>query len=336
MDPTALALINLLAQKINFDLDRATSTDIPAKCPFHKGGLESKPSFYLYVGPNSQDGTKRTGSAYCHTCVEGWGLSRLLDKLHINSALVDEMVELYDGAPRDESTAEERLLTLDFNRSLHTLPERFLYLWNKAPTDLLRQGFEKKTLKTFDVGFDSQRMRITFPIRDHHGNLVGVSGRTVVNDHPRYKIYKSEIQEHLPTYNIDRKFVVWGLNKFYYAARSGLTATDEPVIVCEGFKAAMWVWQCGYKNVVALLGAKLTEPQKFLLTSVTNKVIVFLDRNSAGFKGTVGMIRELKHEVIVSIAKYPTDRTKQQPDALTQAQVTDAIENALPYYKWNG
>jgi DNA primase len=52
------------------------------------------------------------------------------------------------------------------------------------------------------------------------------------------------------------------------------------LIITEGFKACLWLLQCGYTNTVALMGSSLSEKQASLLHRLRVRVVLFLDNDT--------------------------------------------------------
>lgn len=319
-------LVDILGQWLRFQDVNSPLDNMAAYCPFHKGGQEQTPSLYIYVGAPSDKA--QTGDAYCHTCNQGWSLTRLLYALGAGRSLVDAVkTQVASGAGR-----RRKFRANDINFNLPQLPEFVLGAFDWCPTALLNAGFTPDILREHEIGFDRSARRIIFPIRDHLGNLVGVSGRTVADEEPRYKIYRSEWYALRPGYSLDKRKVLWGLDKFY-VRRTRERGTVAPVLLCEGFKAAMWVKQCGYSDVVAVIGASVSEEQRALLARITGEVILFFDNDQAGVKATYKAIGALKHCLDVSVANYGTVDTL-SPDDLRPESVDEAINTAMPYWRF--
>lgn len=316
-------LLSLLSPHISFR-ESSDPENVPGICPFHKDGQEETPSFYLYVGP-TRNSRQVTGSAFCHRCHRGWSLTGLLRAFKINRESIDSLKEII-AEQTDVKKEYYDKICLDVPK----LPEALLGAFEYAPRELLESGFKKALLKELDIGFDRDRKRITFPIRDHHGNLVGVSGRTVTGEQPRYKVYKSEFQGVQSNYALNKGRVIWGLDRFYLTAmHAGL---QSPVVVCEGFKAAIWCIQNGFDNTVALMGVYLTPEQKLLLSRVTNEVIVFLDNDLPGREATNNLVSQLANCMDVSVANYPANGLS--PDDLKKVQLTRALTQPLTIREW--
>jgi len=320
-------LLSVLRPYISIAEHQASSSyNVAAYCPFHKGGRESKPSFYIYVGPPTSG--KRPGAAFCHTCNEGWSFTGLLKKLAVPNKIIDSIRQHVDYSAPEPKTPLKMVFSWD------VLPEAILGTFSYLPKKLIDDGFTTDTLLNYEIGFDRSRKRIIFPIRNHHGELVAISGRTISGRWPRYKIYKSELEEVINNYSFDKKTVLWGLEKFYETRMYTDTKIDTPVVVCEGFKAALWVVQSGYPHTVALLGSYLSKEQEMLLSRVTNNVVLFLDNDEAGCKATEKIADNQLGGVSIKIAKYKDNDKNKSPDDLNELQVKEAITSAITLINW--
>src|SRR4029077_1552834 len=98
------------------------------------------------------------------------------------------------------------------------------------------------------------------------------------------------------------------------AARQGGVA-----IVVEGFFDCLKVHQAGYGNVVALMGASLSDRQSELLHTYFRELVVMLDGDEAGRRATRALAARWPH---AHVAWVPAGG---QPDQLSSA----AIERIL-------
>lgn len=317
-------ITDLLSNYMTFGSTEAPGNNLAAYCPFHKGGKESRPSLYVYVGEPTS--SKHVGMAFCHTCNQGWTLTGLLKDLKVGSKVVDTFRQVLSEQPRTKP--QNPLYHMDF--SLPVLPEAVLGVFEYLPKAMVSDGFSESILRKYDIGFDRSRRRITFALRDHHGNLVGVSGRTVRGEMPRYKIYRSEFDEVIRNYEFKKGRILYGLDKFY--PKRMYTSIDKPVVLCEGFKACLWCVQAGFSDSVALLGSFLSREQTTLLQRVTNEVVIFLDNDPAGIRATHQVIDQLSG-VEVRVANYDTEEPV-SPDDLSEAEIKKAINTALRPYEW--
>ena len=143
----------------------------------------------------------------------------------------------------------------------------------------LLQKNEIEAIKAFSAGaikngergvYASFSNRITFPIYNHIGSIVGFGGRTI-SDHPAKYINspQSEI--------FDKSRVLYGYDK----ARTAIFKSGE-VIICEGYMDCIMLHQAGFFNAVAVLGTALTPKHLPLLKKENIKVILSFDSDTAG------------------------------------------------------
>lgn len=312
-------------------MDGATVTSkyVLIKCPFHGGGNENTPSCSVsLVKP----------VYFCHACQTGGNLQSLLTAIGVSAVMADKITSSMSFAVEEADWKKGSFSAFsgkDPFRGKYILEEEILDQYRLAPTDLLQAGFRQKTLKHFEVGFDYDNFRITYPIRNVYGELVGLSGRTVINAEPRYKLYGREFaaEDSIPEdYTMDsvKEAVLWHAHITY----PFMWDACEPVIITEGFKAAMWVWQAGFHNVVALIGAYCTEYHVELLARTAAPVFLFLDNNKAGIKGTLNAIKKISNVGANEIycVRYPDLR--EQPDDLTVPEIDQAIKQSQIFAEW--
>ena len=317
-------ILALIGQRVRLvEQGSHTGDNTAGYCPFHKEGQEQSPSFYIYTGEPKRHRGRMVwpGDSFCHTCQQGWSITTLLKKLGITARTIDFIREEIEKETR---TAIKRPFLADISFDLITLPETLLGLYQYVPKLMLQEGFNRDLLIEHEIGFDRTNKRIIFPIRNHRGELVGLSGRTVQEDYPRYKIYRKELAHVVSNYSFEKTRVLWGLHSFYMTRMH--YHSDEPVIVCEGFKAALWLRQCGFPHTVAMLGTYLSMEQRVLLARVANSVVLFLDNDPAGKEGTKKIVTHYK-DVSVLTADYGTDDPI-SPDDLTEKQVQKAVAEA--------
>lgn len=306
--------------------------NIGGPCPFHNEGREKNPSFYMSL---------KTGLFYCHSCHAKGTFVQFLRRFNAPASIIDSILEL----GRREAEHQPKVRTvLGAGIGEHVLNEGLLGVFQYCPVDLVKEGFDEKLLQKLEVGFDREEMRITFPIRDLYGNLVGISGRSVKGDYPRYKVYKSpDILKYAPDdaeviarykrYDIKNHHHLWNLHNVYPLAFFGDLDT---VIIVEGYKACIWLMQQGIENVVALQGSTLTQAQGELLGRLGVTVILFLDNNKAGKDGTFTTgwwLRRRGLQVLaVTYPEWCDERT--QPDNLEQPDILGVLDAAEDWHFW--
>lgn len=306
------------------------SNNIAAICPFHTkadGTPERSPSFSMSV---------ITGAWHCFACHEVGNLRTFLRSVGISHYLIEHQY----GVVLEEASRSvpKRLDPLQPNLILENpLPESLLGLFQYCPKDLLDEGFNEGVLEYFDVGFDKQHMRITYPLRDISGQLFGISGRTVTDAIPRYKVYDKEYSAwDLPT-RMDgdnkKRTILWNADRVYPAV---MDVQDAKVVIVEGFKACMWLAQCGISNVVALLGSYLSEEQHWIFETIGARLYLMTDNDEAGTKARRTIGQKLARSLDVRVVLYGDAEKKWQPDYLDSDEVYKALDEAPDFYRWMG
>ena len=316
-----------IASVVRQYLDKAKpsgSENIMAVCPFHTrsdGAPERTPSFAISV---------TTGLYFCHSCKARGNLRQFLRAMGVSRVALQHQYGLLLDAtaaamPIKQNPSKTRRAT-----ESDPLPESFLGIFDKCPLDLVNEGFTEETLQEFDVGFDDYHMRITFPLRDMAGRLLGMSGRAVTDYARRFKVYDVEYEHWgLPVRKTHMGEILWNVHNVYPEVYFG---KDIPLVVVEGFKACMWVHQAGIKNVVALCGSYLKEGQQWLLEHLGGVVYVMLDNDDSGQSGAQQVGAALSQSLKVRMTSFRS--SAKQPTDLDPQEVVEAINQAEEYYSW--
>ncbi len=119
--------------------------------------------------------------------------------------------------------------------------------------------------------FDRFRNRITFPIFNYYGNVVGFTARILEGDQTAKYINSPE------TGIYNKSKILFGLN----FAREAIRKADE-VVVVEGQMDCITAHQAGFENTVATSGTALTEDHLRLLSRLTKNIKFSFDQDSAG------------------------------------------------------
>lgn len=120
--------------------------------------------------------------------------------------------------------------------------------------------------------YDRFRERLTFPIRDQRGRAIGMGGRVLGDDKPKY-LNSPET----PIFHKGRE--LYGL----YQARKVLKDLDSLYIV-EGYMDVIALAQFGIRNVVASLGTAATPEHLEKMFRITGKLVFCFDGDNAGKK----------------------------------------------------
>lgn len=310
---------------------------ISAVCPFHKGGQEANPSFWI---------NRHVGNWGCFTCEAGGSsLKWFLRELGVRSSTIEAQLEEAEKHAEKfkqlEKVRRKKKARKDFKGDF-ILPDALLGVYDWLPLDLIEDGFNKELLQEHEVGFDRKNNRITWPIRDLYGNLIGISGRaTLIGEEPKYRMYSGkrviegkevlgELGEWYPTYsNEGVRDHLWRLDKCWKRLMDNEDG-DEQLIIVEGFKAALWMVQHGWLNTVALMGARMSSAQEKIVRKLGVPTFVLLDNNRPGRKGSKKVCQTLAVSTFeVFEVSYPGHLDDDvQPDDLTETELEEALGNS--------
>ena len=279
-------------------------------CPFHS---EKTPSFT--VSPDRQ-------IFYCFGCGAGGNLiSFLMKKDRISFPEAARILAKKYGVKipekRISGEAKKRISEIEGLKSINRLAMDFYshVLFNTKAGEkglyyLEKRGFNRKTLKNFNIGFaphgwgnlltflrkknisdslaqkaglivpkkngggfyDRFRNRIIFPIFDNNSAVTGFGGRVLDDSLPKYLNSPETI-----LYNKSRS--LYGLNMAKEKCRK--TGT---VYIVEGYLDLLSLYQNGIDNSVATLGTSLTADHLQLLKAYAEKIVLVYDSDEAGIK----------------------------------------------------
>jgi len=196
--------------------------------------------------------------------------------------------------------------------------------------DLLAAGLTiKKDGATAGRGFyDRFRGRIMFPIWDVHGNVIGFTGRILVETENSGGKYVNTPQ----TLVYDKSRVLYGLNN----AKTEIKGEDLAVVV-EGQMDVIACHQAGMKNVVASSGTALTHDQIKLIKRYSNNVAMAFDADNAGIAAAKrGIDIALSEGLNVRAIRLPEGAGKDADECLKKNPKVwfEAVKNAGDIMNW--
>lgn len=288
--------LQLVEMFIDADWKRSTSGNVFVRCPSpdHNDG---SPSCHLSI-------EKRVFN--CFSCGAKGTLATALRWRRAPESVINLVADLPSSPFIGRESVDSPLLD-----------ESLLYAYDHAPLPWIEAGFDSQLLAEHEIGFDILNNRVTIPVRNAEGGLVAIVGRNMVGD-AKYKVYRSEFGEFEPRgYAPKVHDHLWRYHR--------LDPEDSgPVVVVEGYKAALHLVQSGCWATVALLGARISEAQVNLLSSLDRPVILFLDNDEAGRRGQRDAeIKLYRHGLDVYTAPYGSN--VKQPDDLTPAEVLNSV-----------
>ena len=184
---------------------------------------------------------------------------------------------------------------------------------------LAERGISAASVARWQLGWNSETLRITIPAYDHHSRLRFVIERAIKPSQvPRYLYPEGADKKSLlfGSCNLDRDRVrSWGL------------------IVVEGSLDAIRVDQHKIGPVVAILGAKISKRQAEILASLRPKqVFSMFDRDAAGVGATFSL-RQAIRSCPMFVCRYPKGIS--DPAELSRKEAEKVIQKAIPFSYFN-
>jgi DNA primase len=137
-------------------------------------------------------------------------------------------------------------------------------------------GIERKILDAAGLlsarGGERFSGRITFPISDRRGRMVGFGARALGGEHPKYlNSPETEI--------FNKRNLLYGFPQVGEAM-----SKERAAIIVEGYTDVLMLYQSGIKNAVATLGTATTPSHLRVLSGYADKIYMLFDPDTAGEK----------------------------------------------------
>jgi hypothetical protein len=148
----------------------------------------------------------------------------------------------------------------------------------------IKRGFTPGTLTEWEAGYDFQTDRITFPVYDVDGELIGIKGRAWKPDHqPKYWIV-GDVDIQRPRFGFhpyDASEVVYGLHR---------RRDVRTIVLGEGELNAWACSQVGVERPCALGMSYMSETHARLLACEADECVLFFDPDKSGRDGVDGHV----------------------------------------------
>lgn len=188
-----------------------------------------------------------------------------------------------------------------------------------------RDGADATTGRGF---YDRFRGRIMFPIGDVHGNIVGFTGRILVEKENSGGKYVNTPQ----TLVYDKSRALYGIQK----AKIEIKNKDQAILV-EGQMDVIACHQAGMRNVVAASGTALTKDQIKILKRYTNNIAMAFDADNAGENaGKRGIEVALEEGMGIKVIQIPKGFAKDADECIKKDRAVwfKAVEEAKGVMEW--
>ena len=345
---------DIIQQVIDLDIEEVVQVYITlskrgsaytACCPFHN---EKTPSFN--VSPVK-------GIYKCFGCGKGGGNIEFVmehEGLSFREAVEELCTKFNIDIPKQEQTPEEiqaekhresifaailaaqklYTATKDIEPSLQNFlaerqisqetAEKFGSGYCKESLSLTSTGWNRQILAECGIEYNSTPVfadRITFPIHNINGQVVGFTARTLSDDKTVAKYINTKAYQF---YN--KSEILYNLNRSKHEIRNQGFA-----IVLEGQMDVIALDQAGIQNTVASSGTAFTDAQCKLLRKFTNVVVVLFDGDKAGIAALEkSMPNFLSHGFEVYSCILPNG---QDPDEYVRANGVDGFNDYLRFNK---
>ena len=342
-------------------LKRAGS-NLKGLCPFHN---EKTPSFTVYPSDNS---------FYCFGCgVGGNAITFIRQAEHLDYQDAVEFLAKRAGITvvkdDEDRSYKPDSLSKDKLYKMNTEAARFFHrcLFENSPKARAalayfteKRGLSLATIKHFGLGYapdsfdalmkhmlslgytydellrgffigksekgsyyDAFRNRVMFPIIDVSGNVIAFGGRVMDDSKPKYRNTMDT-----PVFKKSRNL---------FALNFARLASQESLILCEGYMDVIALHSAGFTNAVATLGTAITPEQARLMSRYTKKVIICYDTDEAGQKASQKAIKLLSEVGLdVSVIKVPGAK---DPDeyikTFGKAKFEEVILNSKSKFEYN-
>ena len=314
-------------------------------CPFHN---DKHPS--MSISPSK-------GIYHCFSCKAGGDAIKFVmeyEKLGYVEA-IEKLASIYNVAleytsSKNEPKIDKKILenlNLHYKTLLYKNPEALNYLKSRSITDAIiekwelgwaagsqntlnllqneniepKEALEVGAIKQNESGYYASFInRITFPIYNHLGRLVGFGGRTI-SDNPAKYINSPQSQI------FDKSKIFYGYDK----AKSEIYRSHS-IVICEGYMDCIMLHAAGINNAVAVLGTALTQKHIPLIQRGDIKVTLSFDSDDAGVNAAFKSARLLmEHQidgkvVLISGGKDPAELVASGKDMELRDMLSGGVE----------
>lgn len=289
------------------NVEQATEDEIRFSCPFpgHASGDEN-PSAYMNA---------ETTAYICHGCKrKGNAVTFLSDLFNLSSyESLRFLREVYGGSFRGPDGSLEDEINRHFMEFGKPDAEPINFVLQTSvlsdfyPDEITamhymdNRGFTQKSLREFQIGYDRISARISIPIFDELGRLVGFKGRAIDPEiKPKYKVLGGTAYG-FPRYHVG--LVVYGMDK--------VPEGNKGCIIVEGELNAVAMHQLGWKQTISPGGSTFTSIHARKIIDRFDHAVLFFDSDKAGNEATARaaelLIPHMKVDVLPEHEYDPAD-----------------------------
>lgn len=210
----------------------------------------------------------------------------ILNKNEIYSAIIKKCGNLLNSPEAKETKkyVDSRISKFYQNKF------QFGYFPSESEIDiLLGPEISWENLSKLGLAYGENRLvlglhNLIFPIKDWQGNIVGISGRSVL---PEDELKRLSIDKYKNSLNYKKNSYLFALD----IAKRSIIKRKSAILV-EGQIDCITCHSHGFTNTVALTGSSFNFFHLFLLKNFCNKIYLVLDNDTAGQKATKKIINK--------------------------------------------
>lgn len=292
------------------------SRNVYSTCPLakwqHPKGVDERPSMAIKVDPIG-DSVCMCWSGSCEFRGTLISLAQMVN--NFSQGQYDEAVELARELETTDLQARlDAILNPEPEEAEKILEESMIEpFMGRVPRYALipppeGRGLSIETCKEWELGFDKYRNRLVAPVRNIDKKLVGMMGRAIFDEqHPPWYVY----------WYFKRGRYLYGEDK--------VDTSIGRIYVVEACGDVWNLYKHGFRNVVALLGSKMTFDHERKFLNWNCDVYWFLDGDDSGVKGTSQCCELMRGKLKQYIVNCPWGK---DPGVLTQEEADTAVQEA--------
>jgi DNA primase len=195
--------------------------------------------------------------------------------------------------------------------------------WKKYSKYFDDRGVSREVQKQFSTGVDLKN-RDLFKLREREEWIeqvrvvIPLFYKGVLRGWLKRKIDPNQIgPKYKNSPGLPRQFVLYGLDEI---------ESKNELMVVESTLSVLRLRTLGFENVVATLGAKVTEEQQFLMRQF-DKVVVWMDPDSEGRKSSKKLVEDLYQHSRVWTVWADEDETRDPAEFDSREEIEKYLEN---------
>lgn len=294
-----ISRVKMVLEAAGLEGIKPQADNVWACCPYHD---ENTPSFRMH----------EDGYFYCFGCKKGGGIFQFMyDHLGFNFKTAKMWLEKFKIEFDPTGLAEDEYDKIHAPPPDDKLRDSILGQYAFCPDYMVERGFRPDVLEDFEIGYNYQTCRVTIPLRDVDGHLVGISERATEDKARHRYIHPPIYSQHLYLLHRNRR--------------------EQVLPVFEGQLKCLWAHQEMGVPSISGMSSNLTHDQARILVGLDLWLILFFDGDSAGAKGTMLALKTLAEHGARSKVRiaWPYPEGKDQPDELTRGEFFQMLDNPV-------